>query len=200
MKSRGSARSWHCFRSWRRRSDRTSSSRSTGPISHAWDPLAHLNVTTTAMGNAARLVDELAHRPGARGRWLATGGGGYDAYRVVPRAWALVWLAGAHHDVPSETPAQWRERWAADAERYGQSPLPTSFDDPPLPAPPADGAIQVAAAVRRALVPRIVREGVDRGWFDPLGDRHPADSAGPGPVSGTPARALDGRRRRPGPG
>ena len=64
-----------------------------GADSHAWDPLAHLRVTTTAMGAAARLVDELAHRH-AGGRWLATGGGGYDVYRVVPRAWAHVWLGG----------------------------------------------------------------------------------------------------------
>ena len=51
------------------------------------------------MGAAARLVDEIAHRH-AGGRWLATGGGGYDAYRVVPRTWALVWLAGAHRPRP----------------------------------------------------------------------------------------------------
>ena len=55
-----------------------------GADSHAWDPLAHLRVTTTAMGEAARLVDRVAHRY-AGGRWLATGGGGYDVYRVVPR-------------------------------------------------------------------------------------------------------------------
>src|SRR5437899_991026 len=62
-----------------------------GADSHAWDPLAHLAVTTSAMGRAARLLDEVAHRF-AGGRWLATGGGGYDVYRVVPRAWALTWL------------------------------------------------------------------------------------------------------------
>ena len=33
-----------------------------GADSHAWDPLAHLRVTTTAMGEAARLVDAVAHR------------------------------------------------------------------------------------------------------------------------------------------
>ena len=43
-------------------------------------------MTTTAMSEAARLVDDIAHRY-AGGRWLATGGGGYDAYRVVPRMW-----------------------------------------------------------------------------------------------------------------
>ncbi len=80
------------------------------------------------MGEAARLVDRLAHDH-AGGRWLATGGGGYDAYRVVPRAWALTWLAGAHREVPSTTPAAWRERWADEAARYGQSPLPETFED-----------------------------------------------------------------------
>ena len=77
---------------------------------------------TTAMGAAARLVDSLAHR-WAGGRWLATGGGGYDVYRVVPRTWAHVWLAQAHAEPPPEIPESWRDRWAADAERYGQSPI-----------------------------------------------------------------------------
>jgi len=100
-----------------------------GCDSHAWDPLAHLRVTTTAMGAAARLVDRVAHRY-AGGRWLATGGGGYDAYRVVPRSWSLVWLAQSHVDPPAETEPAWRERWAADAERHGQSPPPATFLEP----------------------------------------------------------------------
>ncbi len=146
-----------------------------GADSHAWDPLAHLNVTTTAHGRAAQLVDAVAHRF-ARGRWLATGGGGYDAYRVVPRTWALTWLAGAHLAVPSSTPEAWRDRWAAEAARYGQAPLPMSFEDEPNAGRPIDageevaeaGALTVARLVRRALVPRLVREAVDRVWWDPL--------------------------------
>jgi acetoin utilization protein AcuC len=101
-----------------------------GSDGHAFDPLAHLELTTTAMGAAARLTDAIAHR-WAGGRWLATGGGGYDVYRVVPRAWSLVWLAMAHAPIPTETPLPWRERWAADAARYGQSPPPATFEDPP---------------------------------------------------------------------
>ena len=125
-----------------------------GADSHLWDPLAHLRNTTTAMGAAARLVHDLAHEH-ASGRWLATGGGGYDVYRVVPRAWALVWLAAAHRDVPTATPAEWRERWTADAERYGQSPLPDSFDDPPTPTEPAAAAAaaRTVAAVRSTVLP-----------------------------------------------
>jgi acetoin utilization protein AcuC len=122
-----------------------------GADAHAYDPLAHLNLTTTAMGAAARLVDSLAHR-WAGGRWLATGGGGYDVYRVVPRAWAHVWLAANHAPVPDAIPDAWRERWAEDAERYGQAPIPGTFDDPPNAGLPYRAAEEVtdARAVRIA--------------------------------------------------
>jgi len=146
-----------------------------GADTHAWDPLAHLRVTTTAMSEAARLVDTVAHRY-AGGRWLATGGGGYDAYRVVPRMWSLVWLAGAHREVPERTPDAWRERWDGEAGRYRQAPLPETFLDAPNAGLPVDGtqtqaeevSQETIALVRRVLVPRLLREARDRGWWDPL--------------------------------
>ena len=119
-----------------------------GADSHAYDPLAHLQITTTAMGQAARLVDSLAHR-WAGGRWLATGGGGYDVYRVVPRAWVLAWLAATHAEVPDALPEAWRVRWADDAERHGQAPIPTTFADPPNLGRPVDP--MTARADRRAV-------------------------------------------------
>jgi acetoin utilization protein AcuC len=136
-----------------------------GADAHAFDPLAHLNVTTTAMGRAARLVDELAHRH-AGGRWLATGGGGYDVYRVVPRAWAHVWLAANHAPVPDATPGEWRARWADDAERYGQSPMPRTFDDPPnagLPYRAADEAADERALLIAEGVLELVMATLDKG-------------------------------------
>lgn len=177
-----------------------------GADSHAWDPLAHLDMTTTAMSDAARLVDALAHRH-ASGRWLATGGGGYDAYRVVPRAWALTWLAGAHREIPTSTPEAWRDRWAAEAARYGQAPLPTTFLDGPEVGRESGGmagggavgtaggnaardtgraaidarTLAMAGLVRRAVVPRLVREAVDRGWWTPDGGAPGAD-----PMPGAP--------------
>ena len=170
-----------------------------GADSHAWDPLAHLRVTTTAMGSAARLVDEVAHRF-AKGRWLATGGGGYDVYRVVPRAWALTWLAGAHRDVPEAMPAAWRERWAADAERWDQSPLPDRFTDPPnagLPSTSGQAAAEAASlglvgAVASTLVPALLREALARGWWDP---RSPMP--GPAPARVEAAAPVDGGSPEP---
>ncbi len=143
-----------------------------GADSHAWDPLAHLRMTTTAMGAAARLVDGLAHRH-AGGRWLATGGGGYDAYRVVPRMWSLVWLAGAHRPVPAAIEPAWRDRWAAESAEYGQTPPPATFDDDPNAGLPLDWSQEtaedrtraVALVARQLVVPRLLREARDLGWW-----------------------------------
>jgi acetoin utilization protein AcuC len=100
-----------------------------GCDSHAYDPLAHLRLTTRAYRTATLLMDEIAHRF-CDGRWFATGGGGYDAYRVVPRSWSLVWFAQAHADPPPQTDAEWRNRWAAEAEQFDQSPPPETYLDP----------------------------------------------------------------------
>lgn len=123
-----------------------------GCDSHVFDPLAHLRVTTAGYAQATRLLDAAAHR-WCEGRWLATGGGGYDAYRVVPRSWALVWLAQAHREVPEATPAAWRERWEAQAARFGQAPMPVPFLDPPGTAAPESHGVgeRNARTVDRAV-------------------------------------------------
>ena len=168
-----------------------------GADSHAWDPLAHLRVTTTAMSEAAQVVDAISHRYAA-GRWLATGGGGYDAYRVVPRMWSLVWLAGSHGVAPERTPEAWRERWAAEGARYGQAPLPETFRDALNAGMPLDDnqamaeamSSETIAAVRRALVPQLLREARDRGWWDPLAPvpaRMPVDVVAGGAVAIEPS-------------
>ena len=145
-----------------------------GADSHAWDPLANLRVTTTAMAEAARVVDAVAHR-WAGGRWLATGGGGYDVYRVVPRAWALTWLAGAHLEPPERMPDAWGDRWSPDASSFGTPELPTSFLDEPnagqvagAPQRAAEAwSLAMLARVRSVVLPRLVREAEDRGWWAP---------------------------------
>ena len=159
-----------------------------GADAHAWDPLANLRVTTTAMGQAARLIDAIAHR-WAGGRWLATGGGGYDVYRVVPRTWTLVWLAALHGDSSGAIPETWRARWASDAERYGQAPLPTYLEDLPNAGLPVDAgqlaadrnAGSTAAVVRELVVPALLRTAQDLGWWQGTeagSDGRPRSAAG----------------------
>ncbi len=119
-----------------------------GCDTHALDPLAHLRVTTASYRRACALVDQLAHEH-AEGRWFATGGGGYDAFRVVPRSWALVWLAQAHRPPPAQTPPAWRDRWSAAAEAFGQAPLPVDLIDPPRTVAP-DPDVIVSRELKRA--------------------------------------------------
>jgi acetoin utilization deacetylase AcuC-like enzyme/ribosomal protein S18 acetylase RimI-like enzyme len=162
-----------------------------GADGHLLDPLAHLSLTTAAMGSAARLVDGIAHR-WAKGRWLATGGGGYDVYRVVPRAWALVWLAQAHLDPPERLPQAWRQRWSDEAARFAATPLPETLIDRP-----EDGAIlsgglrpggsleavarsrETIALVLQVAVPAFLRAARERRWWDPLETGRAALAAGP---------------------
>ena len=133
-----------------------------GSDSHVLDPLAHLEVTTAAMWRAALLLDELAHQH-TEGRWLATGGGGYDVYRVVPRAWGLVWLAQAHRAVPGATPEEWRRRWAVEAAQYRQSPLPKTMLDPAGTAPDeADGLLERDLATARTALDHTIQVLAER--------------------------------------
>ncbi|MDP9296201.1 MAG: acetoin utilization protein AcuC, partial [Actinomycetota bacterium] len=55
-----------------------------GCDTHVSDPLAHLRLTTRAYREVASTLHALAHET-AGGRWLATGGGGYQWARVAPR-------------------------------------------------------------------------------------------------------------------
>ena len=128
-----------------------------GCDTHLLDPLAHLRLTTAAYRRATLLADEIAHR-WCDGRWLATGGGGYDVYRVVPRSWALVWLAQAHIDAPEATPAEWRERWAHEAERWRQGPPPEVLVDPPGTAASESPGIAAANGAVAQTVLRLVEE------------------------------------------
>jgi acetoin utilization deacetylase AcuC-like enzyme len=96
-----------------------------GCDAHTWDGQAHLRLTTRAYARAARLVHELAHTH-CGGRWVATGGGGYDAIRVVPRAWTLVWAEMIGRTLPEALPPSWLERWRPDAA----GEMPHTFVDP----------------------------------------------------------------------
>ncbi len=175
-----------------------------GADSHAWDPLAHLLVTTTAMGAAARLVDALAHQH-AGGRWLATGGGGYDVYRVVPRTWTLTWLAGAHRAAPEATDPGWRARWAAPAAAYEQGPPPVTFDDLPNAGLSVSErqlqaearSLETLAQVRSIALPRLLVVAEERGWWDPLraveqrSEQRAGTGAAPTIVARLDARLID---------
>jgi acetoin utilization protein AcuC len=79
---------------------------------HALDPLTHLSATTRLYEHVPRRVHGLAHEL-CGGRWVATGGGGYDIWRVVPRAWSALWAAVSHQELPENVAERWLSKWAA---------------------------------------------------------------------------------------
>ncbi|MGE5508519.1 MAG: acetoin utilization protein AcuC [Chitinophagales bacterium] len=87
-----------------------------GVDGHQLDVMSDLSYTTRAFAQATSLLHDLAHEL-CEGRWLALGGGGYEAWSAVPRAWAVQWAIIAHRPLPPETPTPvaWRERWQGEA-------------------------------------------------------------------------------------
>ena len=59
-----------------------------GADTHYGDPLANLGLTLAAYPRMARILHEVAHGF-AEGRWVATGGGGYQAETIVPLVWTM---------------------------------------------------------------------------------------------------------------
>ena len=84
---------------------------------HADDPLSDLALTLRGYRELARRLHKLAHRH-CQGRWVATGGGGYDLDRVVPRAWAVLWSELSGRRLPARVPPAWL---AARPERNSPS-------------------------------------------------------------------------------
>lgn len=101
-----------------------------GCDAHVWDPLSHLAATTTALEEAAIIIRDAAEEL-CDGRWVATGGGGYALFAVVPRAWTLLWGVMADRELPEYVPPAWNGRWQErhHAGRTGEIPLPRTLRD-----------------------------------------------------------------------
>jgi acetoin utilization protein AcuC len=120
-----------------------------GCDTHRLDPLAHLELSIDGQRAAHAAIHELAHEV-AGGRWLLTGGGGYELVQVVPRTWThlLAEAAGNPIDPLAPTPAEWREytgrrtgRKAPELMTDGEPAEYVSFERGFDPAEPVDQAI-----------------------------------------------------------
>ncbi|HUD39805.1 MAG TPA: acetoin utilization protein AcuC [Streptosporangiaceae bacterium] len=129
-----------------------------GCDTHWLDPLANLELTIDAQRAAHAAIHDLAHET-AQGRWLLTGGGGYELVQVVPRTWThlLAEATGRPIDPATPTPQSWRDYVLRRTDRRApesmteQSPATfTSFERGYDPADPVDRAIM---ATRTAVFP-----------------------------------------------
>jgi acetoin utilization protein AcuC len=95
---------------------------------HYWDPLADLCATTRFYDAASRLLAQWIDQYTA-GRWVATGGGGYQTLSVVPRVWSILWGVMSEQSIPDNLaiPKDWLERWQPESA----SKLPADLFDHP---------------------------------------------------------------------
>jgi acetoin utilization protein AcuC len=120
-----------------------------GCDTHHTDPLAHLALSTAVYREAARTLHELAHSA-AGGKWVATGGGGYQWARVVPRAWTIYFAEMAEREVPDRVP----DSWLALASEKAGAPVPDRLsEEAPPEAEPDPELDRVLDEVRRARQP-----------------------------------------------
>ena len=104
-----------------------------GADAHRHDPLADLSLSLQGLTRAFRHVVELSNRH-CGGRMVATGGGGYDAWRTVPRAWAHLWCLMSGRELPELLPESWRAKWAEEGIPdlpESSLDLPSDFDPQP---------------------------------------------------------------------
>ncbi|MTD29548.1 acetoin utilization protein AcuC [Planomicrobium sp. YIM 101495] len=86
-----------------------------GADAHYLDPLTHLSSTMKIYREIPKIAHELAHEF-CDGKWIAVGGGGYDIWRVVPRAWSLIWMEMNNVPLPEgPLPQNWLDKWQPES-------------------------------------------------------------------------------------
>lgn len=113
---------------------------------HVLDPLTHLRATTKLYEETVRIVCETADRL-CNGRVVATGGGGYAIWSVVPRAWTLVWAGLSGQQAPDPVPRAWLDRWQGEAPEL----LPERLRDPAGTYPGVPRRDEIEATNRRTF-------------------------------------------------
>ena len=141
---------------------------------HQADPLTNLRMSVEGQRQLALDAADWA-RDYAGDRWLATGGGGYSPFSVVPRTWTHLVAAATGQPVKADEviPADWREyaaRAAGLGPEEGLDGIPATMSDGvdvwwrswEVGYDPSDAVDQTIMATRKEIFPY---HGLDP-WFD----------------------------------
>ncbi|MFD2612883.1 acetoin utilization protein AcuC [Paenibacillus gansuensis] len=123
-----------------------------GCDAHAYDPLSHIHCSMEIYARMPAIIHRLAHQH-CEGRWVALGGGGYDIWRVVPRAWSLLWLEMSGHPLGAAIaadgllplPAEWLAEWGPRSPE----PMPATWLDDASSWEPMPRRAEIAERNRR---------------------------------------------------
>ena len=129
-----------------------------GCDTHWMDPLANLELTVDGQRAAHAAIHSLAHET-AGGRWLLTGGGGYELVHVVPRTWTHLLAEAACEpvDPATATPAAWREyvkrRTGRDAPEQMTEDVTAAYVPFESGFEPGDPVDQAIISTQKAVFP-----------------------------------------------
>ena len=129
-----------------------------GCDTHWLDPLADLQLSIDAQRAAHAKMHQLAHQY-AGGRWLLTGGGGYELVQVVPRTWTHLLAEASDRpiDPATETPPAWRDyvrqRTGRPAPELMTEGAPAQFVPFESGYDPGDPLDQAILATQKAVFP-----------------------------------------------
>lgn len=92
---------------------------------HYRDPLTHMNCTLNSLYSIPYIIQDLAKRY-CNHKVLMFGGGGYNIWRVVPRAWSHVFLSLIGEPIQrGYLPLNWINKW----KLYSTVKLPKRWED-----------------------------------------------------------------------
>jgi acetoin utilization protein AcuC len=119
-----------------------------GADAHYHDPLTHLMTTMRTYHHIPKVAKKVAQKH-CQGKWIALGGGGYDLWRVVPRAWAAVWHAMVGIDLSEneQIPQSWLSKW----QLHAPVTLPKMWGDKAVPYEPIPRKPEIEKANEHAL-------------------------------------------------
>ncbi|GAA4827146.1 acetoin utilization protein AcuC [Garicola koreensis] len=138
-----------------------------GCDSHLNDPLSDLRLSVEGQRQLALDVAYLADEH-CESRWIASGGGGYSIYDVVPRAWSHLTAIAAGAPIPlrTPTPGTWLEyvknTYGVDAPRLMHDETELWWRSWELGFDPEDAIDRSVVQTRREIFPLW---GLDP-WFD----------------------------------
>jgi acetoin utilization protein AcuC len=116
---------------------------------HALDPLTHLSATSRLYEHVPNRIHDLAHD-------LCDGG--YDIWRVVPRAWTALWAAVSHQELPERVSEDWLSKWK-ESSPVELPPLmrddPEDYPQGPRASKIAERNVRTAEEVLEKVLPRI---------------------------------------------
>lgn len=92
---------------------------------HYLDPLTHMHCDLNTLYTIPYIITDLAEKY-CDGKQIMLGGGGYNIWRVVPRAWSHVYLSLIHHPpMKGQLPQSWLDKW----QHYSPVPIPSEWEE-----------------------------------------------------------------------